>query len=91
MGQGNEAQPAGRDDAFNGLSNQREHFSWSCVKKKRLIVHDQILIEREPTRHDVHGRIDTIDTVSDLMDICAGSYIGNGHGSLPSALCESIA
>ena len=64
------SRPTGR--RVRRLPDQRKHFSWSRVKQERLIVGDQVLVERESTRYEVHWRIDAIDAVGDLMDIGAG-------------------
>jgi hypothetical protein len=53
------------------------------MKEQGLVVHDQVLVEREAAgTFDNHGRVDSIDPVGNLMDICPGLLVCDGHQNL---------
>src|SRR5262249_31922425 len=61
-----------RHHTGNRFTNQGEHLARSGVKDKRLIVNNKILVKRESSRSSFYDnrRIDTINPIRDLMDVC---------------------
>src|SRR5438270_1410051 len=75
MREGNVAQLLDWNDARDGLANNWKQFSKPGVENQRLLVQNQILIEREAARTLYRYRcVNTEDAVRDLVD--AGSRLG---------------
>ena len=52
-----------RQDGGHRLPDEREHPAGAGVEEQRLLIHDQVLVEAEASRHQVHGRADPVDPV----------------------------
>jgi hypothetical protein len=58
------------------------------MEQQRLLVVDQVLVERE--RHlagQAHGRVDAVDALGDFVEVGAGLDVGDGHGGIPVSGC----
>jgi len=62
------AQPLYRHNRPDRLAHKREHPAQSGVEEQRLVVGDQVLVEREATGDHGHRRADAVDAVGDLVD-----------------------
>ena len=73
MGKRNVAKVLDRQNAAHRFTNQRKHLSRPGVEEQWFIIHDEVLVEREPAcAFDHNGRIDAIDPVRNLMHIRPG-------------------
>ena len=70
------AQAVDGQETGHGLPHQWKHLTGAGVEEQWLLIHDDVLVERELARAlDLDRRVDSIDPVSDLMS-AAKSWIG---------------
>jgi hypothetical protein len=63
------------NDLRYGLADEREHLARAGMKEQGGIISDEVLVKGEAR----HWRIDTVNAVSDLMEVCARMGICHCH------------
>jgi hypothetical protein len=58
-----------REHGGDRLLHQREHLARTGVEDQRLVIDDEVLVEREPTGHAPDRRVDAVDAILDLVDL----------------------
>ncbi|MCQ4345941.1 hypothetical protein NGA35_00555 [Pseudomonas stutzeri] len=82
VGQADVAQALDRQHAGHRLAHQREQPARAGVEQQRLVVEQQVLVEREAAALHPHRGVDAVDAVGDLDDVGARLRVGDGHGAL---------
>jgi hypothetical protein len=80
MREGDVAKLLDRQDARDRLMDEWKHSPRARMKEQRVIIHDEVLVERKAAcAIDQNWRADAIYLLRDLMHICPGLLVRNGH------------
>jgi hypothetical protein len=83
MGQSNVAKLFDRQHACHRFTHEWKHLSRAGVEEQWVVIHDEVLVERESTCTFNRNRgVNPIDPVSNLMHIRPGLPVRNGHLNL---------